>query len=600
MAQGNIDQRISDLGEFVDRRWRWAVIAMWLIYCAWFVYSKWAAINTFALIDTDDNMRMSQVRALLAGQDWFDLRQYRLNAPVGANIHWSRFVDLPLAGLVLAARPFLGGAHAEMFAAAVAPMLPMLLLLWTLALTARRLIERRAYPLALITLFFAGSTAAMFMPMRIDHHGWQLALLSLAISGLSDPRRARGGATVGIATALSLAIGLELLIYLAIAGCAQVLFWIDDRDQRRRLATYAATLSGGTALSFLIFASYANRAPVCDALSPVWLSDALLGGALLFAMAMLSPGDWKRRLALAAAGGVAIAAFHAVMWPHCLTRLEGVSPEVEQLWLSHVREARPVYTHGWRTAAFILTVPITGSLGWLLLVWLARGDRDRLRRTLAAALPAFVATALLLWQTRTGPAAQMTSIVGAAGVVWLLTPWALTLQMPVIRVIAPAVVIVAGLGGTMAIFDQFYPAKPPSARERAISKANRLCNTLPSYRPIARQPKGTIFTFVDFGPRTITVTHHNSIIGPYHRNGEQIADVMNAFRTPDPDRARALIAKYRADYLMTCPMSSTTTIFAAEAPKGFYVQLSKGQVPTWLTPVPLPKDSPFKLWKVAR
>ena len=50
---------------------------------------------------------------------------------------------------------------------------------------------------------------------------------------------------------------------------------------------------------------------MCDALSPVWLSDALLGGALLFGLALLSPADWKRRLALAAGAGVVIAAFHA-------------------------------------------------------------------------------------------------------------------------------------------------------------------------------------------------------------------------------------------------------------------------------------------------
>lgn len=598
MAQGNIEQRISDLGEMIDRRWRSVVIVMWLIYCAWFVYTKWAGIHAFWLIDTDDNLRMSQVRALLAGQDWYDLRQYRLNPPVGADIHWSRFVDLPLAGLILVSRPFLG-AYSEMFAAAAAPMLPLLLLLWSIALTARRLIDRRAYPLALVALFFAGSTAAMFMPMRIDHHGWQLALLALMIAGLADPRRARGGATVGSASALSLAIGLELLIYMAIAGCALVLFWIDDRDQRRRLAAYALTLSGGTALSFLLFASYANRLAVCDALSPVWLSDAMLGGALLFGMAMLSPNDWKRRLAFAFAAGVAIAAFHALTWPDCLSRLEGVSAEVERLWLSHVREARPVYRHGWRTAAFILTLPITGGIGWMLLIWLARGDRDRLRRTVAAALPAFTATALLFWQTRTGPAAQMMSIVGAAGLVWVLTPWALALKTPVVRVIAPAAVIVLGLGGTMAIFDQFYPNKPPTERDKAISKANRLCNAMPSFRPVNALPKGTIFTFVDLGPRTITITHHNAIIGPYHRNGEQIADVMNAFRG-SPDQARALIAKYRADYLLTCPMSSTSTIFMSEAPKGFYAQLTRNQVPAWLTPVALPTDSPFKLWKVAR
>ena len=61
-------------------------------------------------------MRMMQVRGLLHGQGWFDLRQYRLNPPFGANIHWSRLVDLPIAGLILALRPLLGGAGAERWA----------------------------------------------------------------------------------------------------------------------------------------------------------------------------------------------------------------------------------------------------------------------------------------------------------------------------------------------------------------------------------------------------------------------------------------------------------------------------------------------------
>jgi hypothetical protein len=50
--------------------------------------------------------------------------------------------------------------------------------------------------------------------------------------------------------------------------------------------------------------------------------------------------------------------------------------------------------------------------------------------------------------------------------------------------------------------------------------------------------------------------------------------------------------------LLTCPKSSTTTIFMSEAPKGFYGQLERGQVPNWLTPVALPKDSPYKMWRV--
>ena len=52
------------------------------------------------------------------------------------------------------------------------------------------------------------------------------------------------------------------------------------------------------------------------------------------------------------------------------------------------------------------------------------------------------------------------------------------------------------------------------------------------------------------------------------------------------------------NYVLSCPDSSTTTIFTAETPNGFYVQLQKGRIPSWLRPVPLPKDSPFKMWKV--
>jgi hypothetical protein len=117
------------------------------------------------------------------------------------------------------------------------------------------------------------------------------------------------------------------------------------------------------------------------------------------------------------------------------------------------------------------------------------------------------------------------------------------------------------------------------------------------YHAVALQPKGRVFTFVDLAPRLITVTHHDSITGPYHRNGQQIADVMNAFRGSE-SQAHQLIRKYDSTYLLTCPNSSTTTIFMSEAPLGFYAQLTAGKIPTWLSPVDLGKDSPFKMWKV--
>ncbi|MEO7277001.1 MAG: AcrB/AcrD/AcrF family protein [Sphingomicrobium sp.] len=597
MAEGKVTDWEARGLALLEQRWKLVVVLVWLALGGWFVFTKWAQIRWFGLGDTDDNMRIMQVRALLHGQDWFDLRNYRMNPPYGANIHWSRLVDLPIAGLILGFRPLLGGPMAERWAVAIAPLLPYLLLLFSLALTARRLIHPLSYPLALLALFFAGSTNGMFMPERIDHHGWQLALLALGVAAITDPRRVRGGLILGVSSALSLTIGLEMIIYLALAGSAMVLMWVAAADERERLGAYAVAMAAGCAIGFLGFASYANRGAVCDALSPVWLSDALLAGALLYGLAWLSPGDWKRRLALAVAAGFVIAAFHALMWPHCVQRLEGVSPEVDQLWLSHVKEARPVYVYGWRILTLVVALPITGAIGWIVLALVRRKDARAFRVVIAAAMPGIAASLLLLWQTRTGPAAQMLGVIGAAALAWFLVPFFWRSKFSAVRILGASLVALLGAGAIVPFFLNFIPEKPATKRDMAIGRANRLCGSMWGLKPIALQPRGVVFTYVDLGPRLITVTHHDAITGPYHRNGAQIADVMNFWRGSEV-QAHRLAARYRSNYVLSCPGSSTTTIFDSEAPKGFYGQLQRGQVPKWLEPVDLPKDSPYRMWRV--
>ncbi|MFL6724541.1 MAG: AcrB/AcrD/AcrF family protein, partial [Sphingomicrobium sp.] len=353
----------SRVAEPFFRHWRWMLVVAWLLYVLFIVSNRWGPIQAFALGDTDDNLRLAQVRAWLGGQGWYDLVQHRFDpAHGGANIHWSRLVDLPIAGLILLTKPLVGGAGAERIAVAIAPLLPLLLLMFSLALTMKRLVHEKAWPLPIIGLLCAYSTIGMFAPLRIDHHGWQLAFLGLALSAVADPKRARGGAVLGLASGLSLAIGLEMLIYLALLGGATVLLWVADRDQRKRLATYAGALVATTGAGFLIFASEANRQAVCDALSPVWLSDAVVGGAVMFGLALFRADSWRIRLGAAVIAGGIVAGFHALAWPNCLQRLEGVSPEATRLWLDHVREARPFYRHAWRIGTIALALPVTGLL----------------------------------------------------------------------------------------------------------------------------------------------------------------------------------------------------------------------------------------------
>jgi hypothetical protein len=582
--------------DLLEKHWRLWLALFWLLTSALLIYTNWARIRGFALGDTDDNMRMMQVRAWLDGQSWYDLRQYRLNPPLGADIHWSRLVDLPIAGIKLALAPLIGGAGAERVAVAVAPVLPMGVGMAAIAVTVRRLVAPQAFALAIAILLCAHSTRGMWTPLRIDHHGWQLAFLAVSAMAMTDPRRARGGALLALSSVLSIVIGLEMLPYLALLGAMLVLLWVRDGGEANRLAAYGAALSGGTALGYLVFASYANRAPVCDALSPVWLSTLVVAGAAAVAMALVRVDSRWARLGLAAASGVVIALFFVHFWPSCLGRPEHVSPEVDRLWLSNVREARPLYLHGYQAAAAIAALPVFGLFGYALMLWRARGDGERLGMWAALAAPALAAAALLLWQARAGPAAQILAVPGATAFAWILIARLWSSPWTIVRVVGTVAVFLLVSGILVQQGLDLVPQKR-NANMAPVNRANYFCPTLAALRPVAFQPKGIVLTFVDLGPRLITVTHHDAVAGPYHRNGDAILDVMHAFRG-SADQAHAIVARDRVDYVLICPGMSESTIYAAQARDGFYMQLVGGRIPTWLKPVSLPEGSLYRMWRV--
>ena len=578
------------------RHWRRWLVVLWLAAAAWCVQDRWDVIRVFVLPDTDDNMRMMQVRALLAGQSWFDLRQYRLDPPFGANIHWSRLVDLPLAGIILAMRPFVGGLLAEKVAVTLAPMLPMAVGMGAIAVIARRLIAPNAYLVAIALLLCAHSTRFMWMPMRIDHHGWQLAFLSLVAAGLTDRQPVRGGLFIGLATGLSLTIGLELLLLLTAAGAIVGLMWVHDRSDAGRLAAYGATLSAGTGLGYLLFASYANRAPVCDALSPVWLSAMMGAGGLCVLLAAIGPQARRWRLALALGGAVLLAAAFAWSWPHCLGKLEGVSPEAQKLWLSNVREARPIYRQSWAVIVSFVSLALPG---YAILLWHHRRDREMLIPWAALTVLATGAATILLWQTRAGPSAQLLAVPGAAGLTWLVVRAILHSRHAIVRVLGTvgSFLLISGLPAQFATSELVKGDTTP--RTQRINRANRLCPSLAALHPVALLPRGYVLTMIDLSPRLITVTHHDAVTGPYHRNDAAIVDVIGTFMGT-ADHAHRMIERRGIDYVLICPNFSESTNYEVRSPRGFYTQLRNDKAPPWLQPIPLPANSPLKMWKVIK
>ncbi len=582
--------------EELDRHWLRLTLIAWLGVAIWYIAQRWGAIHWLSLGDTDDNMRLMQVRGLLAGQGWYDLTQYRLNPPIGFNIHWSRLVDLPIAGLILLLKPFVGTAEAERLACGIAPLLPLSLAMGGLAFTARRLVDRLSWPLALLFLLFCGVTIPMFMPMRIDHHGWQLALLSLTVAGLADGSRRRGGVLVGIASAASLTIGLEMLPYCAMAGAILALRWIRDREEAPRLAAYAVSLGGGSAAGFAAFASNANQVLRCDALTPVWLSVMIAAGALLLVLALVNPRLRWARLVLALVAGTAIAIGFALVFPQCLGRPEQVSPELARTWLDHVREAKPIYEHPFRVAFPIGALPVIGVIGGIVATWRARGS-DAFVGWVAVTLFGAFACAMLLWQVRAGPAAQLLAVPGVTALAWMAFPWFRRQRSILVRVLGPVLGFVLVSGFFASLMVSYLPIDRPSARMKKINHASRVCPTIPAMKPLNKLKPQVVFTFVDLGPRLITITHHDAVAGPYHRNGEAILDVQHAFGG-SPEQFRKLAKKHHATLLLVCPNMPESTVYRARSPGGFYDQLAHNKKFDWLDPVPLPKGSPLRLWRI--
>ena len=259
----------------------------------------------------------------------------------------------------------------------------------------------------------------------------------------------------------------------------------------------------------------------------------------------------------------------------------------------------------WTTTS---ALPAAGLIGGWFAIWRARGTALAVKWAPVTVFGTF-AFVMLIWQTRFGPSAQLLGVPGATALGWAFLPRLANDRRFPVRVfgVIAGFLLVSGLWmyfalqGVPAIAAAISPAKPKaklaSASPAAPPNHSGWCFTAPALREIEAIPPQTMFTLVDFGPRLITMTHHSAIAGPYHRNGDAILDVQHAFRGP-PEEAHAIIARHHATMLLLCPGIAEATIYQAEAPNGFYVQLLKGRVPAWLAPVPLSKDSPFRLWRV--
>ncbi len=554
----------------------------------------WDTITRLRVADPDDAMRLVGVRDLLAGQGWYDNTQYRFLPPGGVPSHWSRLVDAPIAGLILLLTPLAGRPLAEGLTAVLWP----LLLFGLFCLMVHRGVRRSFGPRAAVLAVFAATQTfgilVQFHAGRVDHHNLQiLAAFGLALCIV------RGGLRPGLVggglAALSLAIGLEALPYIALGG----LFLVGDWVLRGRSALPAFLGFGlGLSAAFPLFA--AQTAPglwgtsYCDALSPPWLWLAAGGCATALVCAGLD-----RRLATAGArlglaalcGGLLLAGFGA-LFPACLGGpFPGMTPLVREHWLHTVNEMAPLSKflarRQWEILAFypILVVAAAAATGLAL-----RGPERR----------HFGVAALFLWPGVVLGFFQLRGIYVAVAFVPLVAG-------PVIdRALAAApslrgarlwgaFALSAGLiGSCWTGLALLAGALTPTAGNGRDPAGAVNCHADAAVAPLAALPPGTVLASIFLGPSILLRTPHSVVGAPYHRAIPGLSAVIEGLGGTEADLLRQVRA-HEVRYLATCPTRPGDDLQAEPA---FATRLTRGEVTVpWLEPVELP-GSALRVWRV--
>lgn len=554
--------------------------------------------RTGTFFDTDDAMRMVQLRAWLDGQNWFDLTVHRLDPPQGVFMHWSHVIDLPLGCLVRFFELFTTQAYAELLTRLAFPIALQVGLIAAMIFAARVLVG----PVGGLPAMLLGVTSCVqfgqFIAGRIDHHAPQITLLFAIVGLTSDAvlnRRRSSAALIALACVVSMAISLENLPFIAIVITALGLIWMVDDTRAPVLRSFGLALAGWVPALFILFIPPSRYGVVSsDAFSLPHLIGAVLGG---LALAALTCWPFKNSVQRGVAAICAALAVGGVMLAACPGVLAGpyaaLDPVVRSVWLVHVTEAMPLTTavrlHP--QAATLIVAPLLVGLAALAC---AAYRSCGARRAVYLMVAALVVTGLAgaMWEVRV--IASVTPIALLGGV-WAFAAVAKPDQSgetPLFRTLI----------GFFVLFP-FAPlawaAVPTPAESSGVTgpaQAAESCRQADHVTPLASLPAGLVFATIDSGSHLLVHTPHSVLGAPYHRNNHGNRVVIDGFSAEGADAER-IVTSAGARYVALCPGQVQAEALTSRNPNGLAAQLLAGRVPEWLEKVDVP-STPYLIYAV--
>ena len=553
--------------------------------------------------DSDSLMRLVQVRDLLAGQGWFDLVQHRLGVGGGVEMHWSRLVDAPIAGLIAVMRAITGSdAAAEMAVAYIWPGLLLAVCLFLIVRMARQVGgDAAAFPAAVLALA-ALHFMAIFAPGSFDHHNLQLGLVLGVVAVLTGGSGFGAGVLAGALASVSLAVGMETAPVVAASAAAVALAYLLRGAPERDLA---AGFGVGFAALALVVTVVALQPAVwtsvrCDAWSGAQASLAVLAGLGLAACTRVPAlgESLPRRLAALAGLGGAIVLFAAIAFPACLADpYATLDPMLKRLWLDWVSEAQGVFSLFSQRpgeAAGYLATPLL-ALG--VIVWCAVREPGFRRSAFILAPVLIAAIAVSVWQVRGAIFAVPLAVVplamlvararetaaekpGAAPALLMALAWLVSFN------------IVWNMGVTR-VAAMFAPVQVDTAA------SGDACYTAADFNELGKLAPANVLAVSNLGASILLNSDHRVFAGPYHRNVEGNLAVLRAL-TAKPETARSMLAELNVGIVANCPGNDETHALAAAFPHSLLAGLLGERAPEWLQRINAENGSPLALFRFHR
>lgn len=512
------------------------------------------AVNGSTVQDIDDIARRLQIADLLRDGEWHDLKWPFLAMPEPYVSPWSRLVDLPYVLVTWLFQPALGQDAAFEIARFVVPLLWLIAYAWLAVRLIREILgEQPSLPqigAAAVASLFA---VIEFMPNRVDHHNVQIVLLLALCLGIVSKHRF-AGILVGVASVLSIAVGLECAPYiaLALAGVAIHAALAPNSTMVARLSLTGWSLLAFTLPAGLLLTGGAIFQTQCDALSAPWASALIAAGVI----AAGAPIIWKRlglhsptaRLGVLVAGALVVLGVLWTAFPECHAGpYTMINETAHTYWISNViQEKGPAgaFARGENLLVLIFMVLLALTLG----AWM--NPKTYRSPVLILLLIATLGTLLTAWQMRNFkfPAALLPLFLplfiervrengGARRAIAVLLPPALLL--------ASFALLIKPTGRALTLIDYM---EGDACRDADLSSLE----TLPASRIMA--PLGLSLTLAEY--ISDTGSPHKIAAMPFHRASPGIERVFQTFALTNPELRKQALTPY--SYVAICTLPETS------------------------------------------